>query len=63
MQKLDDLVLALLENPMNVVFVGAALLVSVLCIAYYQQVAFILKNLFRNLIRSIMVSSAVILLV
>src|SRR5712692_8254199 len=63
MTTLDDLILAILADPLNVLFLGAAALLVVLCVANYQQCVFVLKSLLRNKIRSLLVGVAIMLLV
>src|SRR5437868_15524011 len=63
MKTLDELILAILDDPLNVVFLGAVALFVVLCVANFQQCLFVLKSLLRNKIRSLLVGVAIMLLV
>jgi putative ABC transport system permease protein len=60
---LDEALLAFFDDYVNVVFLGLCLFAIVLCVVYWNQFRLVLKSLRRNLIRSFMVSSAVMLLV
>jgi putative ABC transport system permease protein len=63
LRMLDDLLLGLFSDWVNVVFLGVCIFAAVLCIAYWRHFVLVLKSLRRNLIRTIMVSAAVMILV
>ncbi len=63
MKSLDELILAFLDNPLNVLFLGGFIVAAILCVANWQQSMLIFKSLFRNIIRSALVSLAIMLLV
>lgn len=62
MQTLDDLLMAFLADPRNVVAVGVASFLLVVCVVHSRLVRLVFKSLLRNPLRTGLTSAAIVVL-